>query len=78
MKLHKIDILLAKTRPIEIDLKKKTAGGYRIVQCPFCGYQSAVYARNLIKGARCHNAECRALLQGKTAWRDMVPEGGDK
>lgn len=73
MRLVRIDILLAEMRQTGVDLGKPTSGGYRIVRCPFCGTESAVFARNLVKGARCHNPGCRALLQGGYAWRDMVP-----
>ena len=52
MKLKKIDILLAERRHVSVDYGR-THGGYRIIQCPFCFTQSSIYARNLIKGARC-------------------------
>lgn len=77
MRLKRIDPLLAEIRPFDAG-RGRTTGGYRIVECPFCHTESAVFARNLVKGARCHNADCRALLKGGTAWKDMVPEKEDK
>ena len=74
MKLVKISIFLAESRPYQIVQRMKW--GYLEIECPFCGHRGLYFSRNLVMGSRCKNASCRSMLrcqQGGIAERDMVP-----
>ena len=72
MKLKRIDPLLAESRKYTV--VQVLGHGYSDVECPFCGTRSLVFEPNVARGTRCKYKECRAMLQGGRAWRDMVPE----